>query len=321
MNTNLLNIVKGIIANNGETVLADPKRLKAFLSYLAKDEPKPLRSAFCRCVESGAYAALKTALGSDDRAKRKTAIAQRLCDVYGLDTTPTREALDILEAAIFGTMPTRRKKNRETRSDESIVQIKESFQGAIRNLCLLKDKLIEIENIHLYQYSNYLLQIALCIELGFKSMIVNANDFECTHDLEALFSMTPEVFQQKFKSMFSDDNTVKDNLTKMKDIFVDFRYMKRGNIFNEFLDTTIINNDTTININEAAKLFNFQFLFKLLEETIEYEKFYTTENARRMENIDLSDPDSNIRQFTELLKTNQPNVVLVPKQQPKENTP
>jgi hypothetical protein len=55
MNTNLVNIVKQIIAANGETVLENPARLKAFFSDLAKDEPKPLRIAIGRCVESGAY--------------------------------------------------------------------------------------------------------------------------------------------------------------------------------------------------------------------------------------------------------------------------
>ncbi|GMO15688.1 MAG: hypothetical protein Pg6A_01890 [Termitinemataceae bacterium] len=105
MNTNLVNIVKGIIANNGETVLADPQRLKAFFGDLAKDEPKPLRVAFGRCIEEGAYNALKTASGQSERAKRKTAIAQRVRDEQGMDIALCAEALDILEAALFDTTP------------------------------------------------------------------------------------------------------------------------------------------------------------------------------------------------------------------------
>jgi hypothetical protein len=53
MNAALLNIVKQIIAGYGEGILAHPKRLKAFFSDLAKDEPKPLRIAFGRCIEVG----------------------------------------------------------------------------------------------------------------------------------------------------------------------------------------------------------------------------------------------------------------------------
>ena len=37
MNTNLLNIVKQIIANQGEAILTDPKRLSSFLADLAQD--------------------------------------------------------------------------------------------------------------------------------------------------------------------------------------------------------------------------------------------------------------------------------------------
>ena len=101
MNTNLLSIVKQIIADTGEAILADPARLKAFFSDLAKDEPKPLRIAFGRCIESGAYDALKSAPDAAERALRKTSIAQKVLDEYGLDVTLCAEALDILEAALF----------------------------------------------------------------------------------------------------------------------------------------------------------------------------------------------------------------------------
>jgi hypothetical protein len=102
MNSNLLGIVQRIIAGNGEAVLDDAKRLKAFFSDLAKDEPKPLRIAFGRCIESGAYNALKTAPDAAERASRKAAIAQRLRDEHGLDAALCGEALDVLEAALFG---------------------------------------------------------------------------------------------------------------------------------------------------------------------------------------------------------------------------
>jgi hypothetical protein len=101
MNTNLLNIVKQITAEYGEAVLADPARLKAFFSDLAKDEPKPLRIAFGRCIEAGAYAALKGAPDAAERAEHKAAIARRVFDEHGIAASLCAEALDILEAALF----------------------------------------------------------------------------------------------------------------------------------------------------------------------------------------------------------------------------
>jgi hypothetical protein len=105
MNTNLLNIVKRIIADYGEAVLADPQRLKAFFSDLAKDEPKPLRIAFDRCIEAGAYAALKTAQDAAERAEHKALVVQKVHDEHGLDRGLCNEALDILEAALSAAAP------------------------------------------------------------------------------------------------------------------------------------------------------------------------------------------------------------------------
>jgi hypothetical protein len=85
MNKNLLNIVKQIIAGYGETVFTNPRRLKAFFADLARDEPKPLRAAFGRCIEEGAYAALKTAPDAKERTERKAVIARRVRDEHGLD--------------------------------------------------------------------------------------------------------------------------------------------------------------------------------------------------------------------------------------------
>ena len=100
MNTNLLSIVKQIIADYGEAVLSDPRRLKAFFSDLAKDEPKSLRLAFGRCIEAGAYAALKDAPEAAERAERKLLIVEKVHGEHGLDMGLCGEALDILEAAL-----------------------------------------------------------------------------------------------------------------------------------------------------------------------------------------------------------------------------
>jgi hypothetical protein len=108
MNTSFLAIVKRIAAQqDGEKVLCDAKRLKAFFSDLARDEPKPLRTAFCCAVEEGAYNALKGAPDAAERASRKASIAQRVRNEHGLDVSLCADALDILEAALFGTVSPR----------------------------------------------------------------------------------------------------------------------------------------------------------------------------------------------------------------------
>jgi rubrerythrin len=101
MNTNLPTIVKQISSEYGEAVIADPARLKAFFSDIAKDEPKPLRIAFGRCIEARAYAALETAPDASERAERKALIVQKAHDEHGLDKGLYNEALDILEAALY----------------------------------------------------------------------------------------------------------------------------------------------------------------------------------------------------------------------------
>jgi formylglycine-generating enzyme required for sulfatase activity len=72
------------------------------LEDLAKDERKPLKTAFCCAVEEGAYKALKGAPDAAERASRKASIAQRVWDEHGLGVVFSNEALDILEAALFG---------------------------------------------------------------------------------------------------------------------------------------------------------------------------------------------------------------------------
>jgi predicted RNA-binding Zn-ribbon protein involved in translation (DUF1610 family) len=102
MNINVLNILKQITAQYGEEVLEDPRRLKAFFSDLAKDEPKPLRTAFGKCVESGFYRILKDTATPEERREVIDRLARRLRDEEGLDIALCAEALELLAAAIFG---------------------------------------------------------------------------------------------------------------------------------------------------------------------------------------------------------------------------
>jgi hypothetical protein len=101
MNANLLNIVKGIVTQYGEQVLSDPKRVSAFFADLAKDEPKPQKNAFVKCLEHGFVQILKNA-AEPDRVLCKQQLAQKLHEEEGLDLGLCGETLELLAAVLFG---------------------------------------------------------------------------------------------------------------------------------------------------------------------------------------------------------------------------
>jgi uncharacterized protein (TIGR02145 family) len=100
----LLNVVKQIVAKNGEQILFDSKRINAFFLDLAKDEPKPLKVAFIGCLEHGVVKILKD-VAEEERANCKEVIAQRLRKEEGLEVELYREAIDILCVVLFGSAP------------------------------------------------------------------------------------------------------------------------------------------------------------------------------------------------------------------------
>jgi hypothetical protein len=202
------------------------------------------------------------------------------------------------------------KMGKETRTNESVVQIKLAFLGAARNLCLIEDAFMKLERIPLYQYANYLSQLALCVELGFKSMIINTGDFEREHNLENLFTASPEAFQKKFKARCPNDMDFKASLSNAKNVFVDFRYMKHDSSLKEYLEESVVDDNNTINFKEAANIAQFQFLRMLLEEIFEYENFMREEALKLMQNPDFKNVDCTIAQYVELVKKIQPNICL-----------
>jgi len=101
INTKLLCILKQIIAAHGESILADPQKLKPLFSDRAKGEPKEQRAAFGHCIEIGAYQALKTAGSLNERRRRKTLLADMMCAKSGIDKTQCEAALDLLEMVMF----------------------------------------------------------------------------------------------------------------------------------------------------------------------------------------------------------------------------
>jgi hypothetical protein len=103
MNTNLLGIINRITAQYGEGILGDAARLKGIVNDLAKTESKEDRVAFGRAVEQGFYHELKRA-APQDRARVKAALVSRLQSVTGFDAPRCTAAVDLLEAAMTGSV-------------------------------------------------------------------------------------------------------------------------------------------------------------------------------------------------------------------------
>jgi hypothetical protein len=100
MNTSLLTIVKQIVTEQGEAILDNPKRVSAFFADLAREVPKPQKTAFIKCLEHGFVQVLKNA-GEADRINHKQRLAQKLHDEEGLALNLCAESLDLLETVLF----------------------------------------------------------------------------------------------------------------------------------------------------------------------------------------------------------------------------
>jgi len=198
----------------------------------------------------------------------------------------------------------------ETRNINSIMKIKLAFFGASKNFYLLEKSLALLGNIPVYQYSNYLSQLAFCVELGLKSIIINAGDFECVHDISDLYSKTPEAFQVKYMSRFNDKALFTSCMEKTKNMFEIFRYFD-SDMPKEYFQEKVINSDQSINFRESITLPEVEFLQIMLEEIIVYEKYVRDEAVKANQMLDASDIDATIQNFTEEIKRVQSNIIAI----------
>jgi formylglycine-generating enzyme required for sulfatase activity len=102
MNQTLLAILKQLIAEYGEDILSDPKRLKPLFSDYAKSESREDRVAFGRCMETGSYQELKKTRTVEERQRVKASLADQMHGSTGIDKQQCASALDLLEAVVFG---------------------------------------------------------------------------------------------------------------------------------------------------------------------------------------------------------------------------
>jgi len=102
MNANLLDVVKKIVAEQGESILAYPHKLNPLFKDYAKDESKDERIAFGRCIEIGAYQELKNS-SSNNRLQTKYNLATKLQALTNFDIGLCNSTIDLLEAVIYNT--------------------------------------------------------------------------------------------------------------------------------------------------------------------------------------------------------------------------
>jgi len=101
MNTDLLNIVKQIVATRGESIFSEPKIISAFFSDLARDVPKPQKNALIKCLEHNFAQTLRN-VDKAERANCKQKLAEKLNEEEGLEIILCTNAVELLAAVILG---------------------------------------------------------------------------------------------------------------------------------------------------------------------------------------------------------------------------
>lgn len=154
------------------------------------------------------------------------------------------------------------------------------FFGANENLQILEAEYLNNDIITVPQYANFLSQVALCIELGMKSILLNEDDIPKTHDIKELYNMLPQSFRDMFVNNPFPIKTIEKSLDEIKNIFEDFRYMNTAHL-GFFIDKSIFTTDYKIIFSQAQRLQNFQFIIYLFDKIKEFYNHLVTSIDRQ----------------------------------------
>jgi len=119
MSTKLYMVIKGIVDKNGEEVLHDPRRMKSFLADLAKDEPKPIKNSFLKCLENGYVNILKNA-DETEIVQLEQRLVKKLNNDEGFDISLCEETVKLLINVLNIRQPTVKIKNIETYKNNEV---------------------------------------------------------------------------------------------------------------------------------------------------------------------------------------------------------
>jgi len=101
VNIDLLNVVKQIVAERGETILSEPGMVKALLLDLVRDVPKSQRNALIKCLEYKFVQTLRN-VNKAERANCKQRLAEKLHKEEGLDVGLCGDTVELLARVLFG---------------------------------------------------------------------------------------------------------------------------------------------------------------------------------------------------------------------------
>lgn len=160
------------------------------------------------------------------------------------------------------------------RTDDNIFNFHSGFFGTYENLGIFEDAILNLGKLKIPQYMNYLSQIAFCIELGMKTIIINEDNVLGIHDLKELYKKMPKAFQEMIEKKTNYSNQfIEEFLEKIKNIFKEFRYMNTAYL-NHFVEKSFLDTNDHIIVSEVIGHSNFQFIrYSLLEEIVKYYKY------------------------------------------------
>jgi len=101
MNIELKNILTQITSEHGDIILSEPKRISSFLSDLARDVPKPQKTALIKSLEHG-FAKILKDVPAPERNVCLQKLSQKLNEEEGLELKLCEETLELLVEVLFG---------------------------------------------------------------------------------------------------------------------------------------------------------------------------------------------------------------------------
>jgi hypothetical protein len=156
------------------------------------------------------------------------------------------------------------------KTNDNMVMIHESAHGQIEVVHLIENA-IQDRCVPLYLYTNYLFQLALCIDLLIKTIALKEKDCIKDHDLKKLFDSLPKSFKNEiYKSR--GRKIIEDTLETSKNMFIELRYLVNYGrpSLDLFLNEKAVNSDNTVCMKKISELESLKNLILLRNELVDF---------------------------------------------------
>jgi predicted nuclease of restriction endonuclease-like (RecB) superfamily len=182
----------------------------------------------------------------------------------------------------------------------SELTVKSAFIGASKNMYIIEEQFYTLKQIPLYQYLNYLSQLAFCVELGLKNIIKITNKVWKSHNLEELFieadKETNNNFSKKFFGSYKTEfkQEFLSLINNVKYLYEEARYSYGSSLNHFFHVQYIVQNDIVNFCKIIDKNKPIRMLKLFLEELGEYHNFVHKNSIKINENKNIDDSISDI---------------------------